>query len=114
MSGWIGVDLDGTLAEYHGWSSLEDIGNPIPRMQERVKQWLAEGKEVRIFTARANVPSNILYIEEWCTKHLGQTLKVTATKDLDMMVLYDDRAIQVIRNTGELLQERLGGYITFT
>lgn len=40
-SGWIGVDLDGTLAEYHGWGNGE-IGDPVPAMLERVKKWLAE------------------------------------------------------------------------
>lgn len=49
--GWIGVDLDGTLAEYHGWTDGE-IGKPIPTMVARVKRWLADGKDVRIFTAR--------------------------------------------------------------
>ncbi len=54
--GWIGVDLDGTLAEWgEGTSNPGDvlrIGNPLPRMVQRVKQLLAEGVEVRIFTAR--------------------------------------------------------------
>ena len=35
--GWIGADLDGTLAEYHGWSADGSIGNPVPDMVERVK-----------------------------------------------------------------------------
>lgn len=52
--GWIGVDLDGTLAHYDGWKGPEHIGAPIPAMVERVKAWLAEGKEVRISTARAD------------------------------------------------------------
>lgn len=26
---WIGVDLDGTLAEYNNWISIEHIGKPI-------------------------------------------------------------------------------------
>ena len=50
--GWIGVDLDGTLAEYLGWQGMGHIGEPIAPMVERVKAWLAEGKDVRIFTAR--------------------------------------------------------------
>lgn len=29
MGGWIGVDLDGTLAEYTGWKGVEHIGEPI-------------------------------------------------------------------------------------
>lgn len=52
MSGWIGVDLDGTLAMYDGFKGPEHIGDPVPKMLERVKKWLAEGREVRIFTAR--------------------------------------------------------------
>lgn len=27
--GWIGVDLDGTLAEYHGWKGVDHIGPPV-------------------------------------------------------------------------------------
>jgi hypothetical protein len=50
--GWIGVDLDGTMAYYDGWKGADHIGEPIPAMVERVKRWLAEGREVRIFTAR--------------------------------------------------------------
>lgn len=50
--GWIGVDLDGTLATYDGWVSADHVGEPVPAMVERVQQWLAEGREVRIFTAR--------------------------------------------------------------
>ncbi len=52
MAGWIGVDLDGTLAEYHGWVSEQHIGAPVPVMVERAKAWVARGVEVRIFTAR--------------------------------------------------------------
>lgn len=51
-SGWIGVDLDGTLAEYDGWKGPSHIGKPIEPMVARVKEWLKEGKDVRIFTAR--------------------------------------------------------------
>ena len=35
LSGWIGVDLDGTLAEYHGWNGGA-IGEPVPAMLARV------------------------------------------------------------------------------
>lgn len=38
--GWIGVDLDGTLAEYLGWQGMGHIGEPIAPMVERVKAWL--------------------------------------------------------------------------
>lgn len=52
--GWIGVDLDGTLALWGpGFNeSVLEIGEPIAPMVERVKSWLAELIEVRIVTAR--------------------------------------------------------------
>ena len=107
MSGWIGVDLDGTLAHYEGWNGGA-IGAPIPAMVERIKGWLAKGIEVRIFTARAAAPTStgrdvagaVFAIEDWCERHIGQRLKVTAEKDFEMIELWDDRAIQVITNTG--------------
>lgn len=101
MAGWFGVDLDGTLAEYHGWNNGE-IGQPVPLMLERVKAWLTEGKEVKIFTARVCTgdADQIAKIQAWCEEHIGRRLEVTATKDFGMIELWDDRCIQVIPNTG--------------
>lgn len=103
--GWIGVDLDGTLALYDGWKGAGHIGEPVPRMLERVRAWLAEGREVRIFTARAGFPDQVPPIEAWLVKHglvIGdrQPLEVTNIKDFQMIELWDDRAVQVITNTG--------------
>lgn len=113
MSGWIGVDLDGTLAEYHGWRGVDHIGEPIGPMVERVKAWLAEGKEVKIFTARVHGHGTddlsnggkidaVSPIQDWCKKHIGQALPVTNVKDFGMIELWDDRAIQVKTNTGQI------------
>ena len=102
--GWIGVDLDGTLAEYEGWKGEDHIGAPIPRMVERVKKWLSDGKDVRIFTARvhgAKGQSALPYIQAWCREHLGREIPVTCIKDQKMTELWDDRAVQVTKNTGE-------------
>ena len=41
--GWIGVDLDGTLARYEGWAGSHDMGEPIAAMVDRVRAWRAEG-----------------------------------------------------------------------
>lgn len=121
---WIGVDFDGTLAEYHGWKDELHVGKPIAPMVERVKRWLAEGREVRIFTARVwpivevIYPDDVLFwdaenadgkkaaaavqvIRDWCEAHLGQALPITCVKDYDMIELWDDRCVQVRRNTGE-------------
>lgn len=96
------VDLDGTLAMYDGWKGGE-IGEPIPEMAFRVKNWLADGKDVRIFTARASVPELIPSIQEWCEKHFGIRLPVTNQKDFTTSVIYDDRCIQVEPNTGRII-----------
>ena len=105
--GWIGVDLDKTLAYYTGWAD-GTIGAPILPMLNRVKRWLSAGEEVRIFTARVSgdrpdVPEQRRIIREWCKVHLGKALVVTCEKDHEMRVLYDDRAVQVRPNTGILV-----------
>jgi hypothetical protein len=96
-------------------------------MVERVKAWLAAGREVRIFTARVH-PLNMVMpndsivhhlvnpidrirecaqsataIRLFCARHLGKVLPITCIKDWSMDELYDDRAVQVIKNTGELV-----------
>ena len=124
MKPWIGVDLDGTLATYEKWVAWNVFGNPIEPMVNRIKKWLAEGKEVKIFTARAafladdgkmvclvtgntfNKEMITKAIQDWCDKVIvGWRPEVTATKDFNMIELWDDRAIQVIPNTGITLAE---------
>lgn len=131
-SGWIGVDLDGTWAHYDTWMGWNVFGEPIPAMTERVRQWLADGKTVKVFTARVGCP---LYmgdepthsstpwhrcrvtgerfsdqmmaraIQNWTEKHVGRRLEVTCVKDVHMIEYWDDRAVQVIPNTGRTLAE---------
>ena len=119
--GWIGVDLDGTLAHYNGWANGQ-IGEPVPAMIERVKMWLEEDRDVRIFTARVAVSGGYSLeshkfadvqfadeqrelIGEWCLKHIGRVLPVTATKDFSCIEIYDDRAWRVEMNTGRVIGE---------
>lgn len=103
MAGWIGVDLDGTLAHYGGWVGPDHIGDPIAPMVERIKKWLGQGVEVRIFTARAwrADAAEISAIQDWAEKHVGHRLAVTCTKDYGMIELWDDRAVRVRANCGE-------------
>jgi hypothetical protein len=136
--GWIGVDLDGTLAQYpateHGkWAyAWNHIGDPVPAMLARVKAWIAEGKEVRIVTARVfpyihgnpafthaysyeqtclvsgekfQIRDMLDVVYAYCGKHVGEYLPVTCAKDWKMVELWDDRAVQVIPNTGKTLAE---------
>lgn len=101
---WVGVDFDGTLARYDGWKSATHLGDPIPEMVERVRRWLAAGRQVKVFTARAHEnPETIPLITAWCERHIGQPLPVTASKDKLMCELWDDRAVAVERNTGRVL-----------
>jgi hypothetical protein len=123
-SGWYGVDLDGTLAIYAA-SGVYDgsIGEPVPAMLERVKNWLGTGIEVRIVTARVAEPlqkwegyehssaaegiaERRRLIEDWCLLHLGKRLVVTAQKDYSMIELWDDRAVQIEPNTGRRMDGR--------
>lgn len=108
QSGWIGADLDGTLAEYSSWNGGK-IGKPIPAMVKHVKKLLKLGWEVRIFTARMSDPDKreqaktVEAINAWCEEHIGQKLKATCVKDFSMVCLYDDRCVQVEKNTGRII-----------
>ena len=109
MRGWIGVDLDGTLAQSVKTQTGEEIGAPIRPMVQVVKRWLARGDDVRIFTARVNpnhhqgdIVRARRAIEAWCKRHLGRILPVTYEKDWDMVLLLDDRARQVEHDTGRI------------
>jgi len=123
ISGWLGVDLDGTLAKYGGAWGNGEIGEPIPLMVEKVKEKLEEGVKVKIFTARVCVAPHLhseesnasatqefadeqrAKIEKWCERHLGQKLEVTAQKDFLCIEIWDDRAVRVIMNTGRFAYE---------
>lgn len=133
--GWIGVDFDGTLAEYGTWIAPDHCGQPIAPMVDRVKGWLAAGREVRIFTARifpitqAVGPDDVVSfhqsptprqldaliaiesIRRWCREHLGQVLTITCVKDYAMVELYDDRAVQVRPNTGQIVGHSTRGLL---
>jgi hypothetical protein len=108
-NGWYAVDLDGTLAYYDEWRGPKHIGEPIPLMAARVETWLADGKTVKIFTARAASTYTerelaIEAIQDWTEKHFGVRLEVTAEKDFRMVQLWDDLARQVKENTGVLVK----------
>jgi len=114
--GWIGVDLDGTLAHYDGWRGNDHIGEPIKPMLARVRRWLRDGLDVRIFTARvaciddsspqSMIDAVLVPIQNWCEKHVGQVLPVTCCKDMRMIELWDDRCKQVIPNEGILAVDK--------
>ena len=114
--GWVGVDLDGTLAEFdfdYGTVNLLKIGEPIAGMVDFVQRLLSQGVEVRIFTARVaphpdrDIDKITMIIRDWCDKHLGRRLPVTCSKDPDCAAIYDDIAFRVLRNGGAPVIARL-------
>lgn len=101
----IAVDLDGTLAH---WDPEEEydptkIGKPVPAMVERVKDWIAQGNEVVIFTARVGDSGAFPHIHAWLRKQGLPELKITNKKSREIAEIWDDRAVAVERNTGKVL-----------
>jgi hypothetical protein len=103
---WTGVDLDGTLAYYDGASSIETVGQPIPVMLDLVKKMINNGIRVKIFTARAQDPDQLPIVRNWLKANGLPELEITNIKDYYMQRLYDDRCIQVERNTGRLIMDQ--------
>lgn len=106
MKAWIGVDLDGTLAEYDERRGMEHIGRIVQPILKRVQGWLQDGMEVRIFTARATDPALRVFIKPWLREHNLPDLAITNQKDRYLVQIWDDRAIQVEMNTGRILTPR--------
>ena len=75
-SQWIGVDLDGTLAEAEPWKGFDHIGKPVPMMMKRLKIWLDMGYRVKIVTARAQNPEFAMPpIREWLRKNMASGIR---------------------------------------
>lgn len=103
----IACDLDGTLAVYDGWKGISHIGVPIQNTLDKVKKAIAKGYEVTIFTARlapGDHPTDYemakWFVEEWCVKHVGKVLPVTATKFGWFDEFWDDKGLRLEKNTG--------------
>lgn len=96
----VGVDLDGSLAFYTGvWGA--PIGRPILPMLAKVYKMRSEGKKVVLFTARAEEPSLLPEIKAWLEPLGLSDMEITNVKSLSMVEFFDDRAVQLIPNTGE-------------
>ena len=73
------------------------------------KQYHAQGKKIKIFTARVADDEDRneakKYIEKWCKEHLGFVPEITCEKDALMETCFDDRSMQVFPNTGMPVME---------
>lgn len=122
MNGWIGFDLDGTIANYDGFEGAGVIGAPIPDMLRVLRRLIMQEIECRIFTARIYPVMFILpqqdltpfaeheevveaatAIRKWLEFNNLPPMTITCCKDYGMWKLYDDRAVQVEKNTGKIL-----------
>jgi hypothetical protein len=112
--GWVGVDLDGTLAEWTDQTSAIYIGPPVPAMVDRVKRWMDAGRKIKIVTARMGAGKDGIdldvqeqVIRTWLNKHIGSRysnmIEITNQKDMGMLALWDDMAVTVERNSGRPL-----------
>ena len=106
---WVGFDLDGTLAEHGKYQGPDHIGTMIQKMKDILIEWLKQGYRVKIMTARmghAELRDEArAIIQDWLEANGLPRLEVTCKKDYKMIRLYDDRAVQVIPNTGVTLEE---------
>jgi Recombination endonuclease VII len=113
---YVAVDFDGTLAVSRTKVWDGPLGKPIPQMVSRVKKCLENGIQVRIFTARVS-PLNKdgssqskegleklrNRIGVWCEKYIGKRLDIVNEKTHNVIEIWDDRARQVIRDTGQIV-----------
>ena len=109
INGWVGVDLDGTLAAYDGWVSESHIGPPVPAIVSKIKLVLELGYKVKIFTARVAHPHppQAQAVREaiaiWLIAAGLPVLEIVCCKDFTMIELWDDRCVAVQPNTGKFL-----------
>lgn len=101
---WVGIDLDGTLAKDDGWKGKNHIGEPVPKMRDRIEKLLKEGKKVKIFTARAYDKTAIKPVQDWLKLNNIPLLEITNKKDPGMVEIWDDRARRIGKNTGNLVK----------
>lgn len=105
----IAVDLDGTLCVRDRSTRFDPytILAPVQPMVERVKQWIAEGHTVIVFTARMARESDRFRVSkligDWTEEVVGTRLEATALKLVSFSEFYDDKAYHVEENTGIIL-----------
>lgn len=107
---WLAVDLDGTLAQYHGWVSEEHIGEPVVSIVAAINARRAAGWKVAIFTARVSgnqeeAQRAEVAIWKWLDFYNIKADGITCTKHKHFSEFWDDRARQVIFNTGVIVDK---------
>jgi hypothetical protein len=123
----IAYDFDKTISHYEEGDidkyGADYIGAPIPEIVEEIKQHLADGDEVFIFTARVSPHDSSfeaaldatkahIAIAHFCLHEIGTLLPITHEKNCRWTRIVDDKADQVVANQGihvaELLEATQG------
>lgn len=110
------VDFNGTLVHHERGGKVVDddgtvhIGEPIPRMVEKVKKLLAQGMTVKIMcgTVGEGGPKGekmAAAIREWTREHLGEECEPTGTVTTRCLMIWNDKAKEVVRNAGRFRHE---------
>lgn len=111
---WIGFDLDGTLAKYDGWKGLDHIGEPIEAIVRLAKKFHAEGKRVKILTARV---APRLCGETHATGckcgHCGKEASRPPVMQEQYLVELDGRGLSVKRTASSYIREWCGKHLGF-
>lgn len=94
---WIGVDLDGTLAESI-WPD-DGIGPIIPGAKEAMDDLVKKGYKIFIYTAR--YWGEYEAIEQWCKDNGIQIKGIICGKPLFRWII-DDRNIEFANNWKEI------------
>lgn len=101
---WLGIGLDGTLAEESGTGAGGPIGAPVHNTVQRLKDWTDyRGLTVKVLTPRAATEAGAQAVREWLSRHNLPALEVTAKKDLNMVEMWSAHCVQVISNTGQIV-----------
>lgn len=119
---WYGFDFDRTLA-YHGPQDKDikkgynlGTGAPIELIVMRLKQYIAAGKNCKIFTARVaphpdvenfNMADRAEQLRDWCEAQGLPRLDVVCIKDAYMEEIWDDKAVSIEPNTGRIFSWNL-------
>lgn len=102
----IGIDLDGTLAKYHGFQAPDHVDEPDPAMVKVVRELHNAGHILCLWTCRADYVA-----EDYLNQHdlhryfeyINKSPLITDSVKPHFDILIDDRCIQWNEDTPELL-----------
>lgn len=98
---WIGIDFDGTLYTHFNHKKDGDgkSGELIENIYQHILDYRRLGYKIKILTARTEHKDLLEVKNKLESLGLGD-IEITNVKDRHMKLLYDDRAIGVVRNIG--------------